>query len=72
MEKMKKLVLNFLMALKNNFKLPEIEINSCLPKLIKMDKNIKLDEMMQSKFNNQNINRFLFNPEIYEMMIFQL
>ena len=71
MEKMKKLVLNFLMALKNNFKLPEIEINSCLPKLIKMDKNIKLDEMMQSKFNNQNINRFLFNPEIYEMLIFQ-
>ena len=71
MEKMKKLVLNFLMALKNNFKLPEIEINSCLPKLIKMNKNIKLDEMMQSKFNNQNINRFLFNPEIYEMMIFQ-
>ena len=71
MEKLKKLVLNFLMALKNNFKLPEIEINSCLPKLIKLDKNIKLDEMMQSKFNNKNADKFLFNPEIYEMMIFQ-
>ena len=71
MEKMKKLILNFLMALKNNFKLPEIEINSCLPKLIKIDKSIKLDEMMQQKFNNQNIGKFLFNPEIYEMMIFQ-
>ena len=71
MEKMKKLILNFLMALKNNFKLPEIEINECLPKLIKIDKSIKLDEMMQQKFNNQNIEKFLFNPEIYEMMIFQ-
>ena len=71
MEKMKKLILNFLMALKNNFKLPEIEINSCLPKLIKIDKSIKLDEMMQQKFNNQDIGKFLFNPEIYEMMIFQ-
>jgi len=71
MEKMKKLALNFLMALKNNFKLPEIEINSCLPKLIKMDKNIKLDEIIQSKFNNQNIDNFFFNPEIYEMLIFQ-
>ena len=71
MEKIKKLVLNFLMALKNNFKLPEIEINSYLPKLIKLNESIKLDEMMQQKFKNKKIEKFLFNPEIYEMIIFK-
>ena len=71
MEGIKKLVLNFLMALKNNFKLPEIEINSYLPKLIKLNESIKLDEMMQQKFKNKKIEKFLFNPEIYEMIIFK-
>ena len=69
MEKLKKLILNFLMALKNNFKLPENEINSILPRLIKLDKNIKFNEMMEKNFNHGNIGKFLFNPEVYEMKI---
>ena len=71
MEKIKKFVLNFLMALKNNFKLPEIEINSYLPKLIKLNENIKLDEIIQSHFIKENINSYSFNPETYRMKIFQ-
>ena len=71
MEKMKKLVLNILMALKNNFKLPEIEINMYLPKLIKLDQNIKLDEIIEKHFINQKIEKFLFNAEIYDMKVFK-
>ena len=71
MEKMKKLVLNILMALKNNFKLPEIEINMYLPKLIKLDQNIKLDEIIEKHFINQKIGKFLFNAEIYDMKVFK-
>ena len=71
MEKIKKFVLNFLMALKNNFKLPEIEINSYLPKLIKLNENIKLDEIIQSHFIKEDINNYSFNPETYQMKIFQ-
>ena len=71
MEKIKKFVLNFLMALKNIFKLPEIEINNYLPKLIKLNENIKLDEIIQKHFIKQNIENYLFNPEIYQMKIFQ-
>jgi len=71
MEKIKKFVLNFLIALKNIFKLPEIEINNYLPKLIKLNENIKLDEIIQKHFIKQNIENYLFNPEIYQMKIFQ-
>lgn len=71
MEKIKHLVLNFLMSLKNNFQLPEKEITSFLPQLIKLDKNIKLDKIMERHFINQKIGTFLFNPEIYKMKIFQ-
>jgi hypothetical protein len=71
MEKIKHLVLNFLMSLKNNFQLPEKEITSFLPQLIKLDKNIKLDKIMEQHFINQKIGTFLFNPEIYNMKIFQ-
>ena len=71
MEKIKHLVLNFLMSLKNNFQLPEKEITSFLPQLIKLDKNIKLDKIMEQHFINQKIGTFLFNPEIYKMKIFQ-
>ena len=71
MEKIKKFVLNFLMALKNIFKLPEIEINNYLPKLIKLNENIKLDEIIQKHFIKQNIENHSFNPEIYQMKIFQ-
>jgi len=71
MEKIKKFVLNFLMALKNNFKLPEIEINSYLPKLIKLNENIKLDEIIQSHFIKEDINNYSFNPETYRMKVFQ-
>ena len=71
MEKIKKFVLNFLMAFKNNFKLPEIEINSYLPKLIKLNENIKLDEIIQSHFIKEDINNYSFNPETYRMKIFQ-
>ena len=71
MEKIKKFVLNFLVALKNIFKLPEIEINNYLPKLIKLTENIKLDEIIQKHFIKQNIENYLFNPEIYQMRIFQ-
>ena len=69
MEKLKKLILNFLMALKNNFKMPENEINSYLPKLIKLDKIIKLDDSIEKKFIHENIGKYLFNPEIYQMKI---
>ena len=71
MEKIKKFVLNFLVALKNIFKLPEIEINNYLPKLIKLNENIKLDEIIQKHFIKQNIENHSFNPEIYQMKIFQ-
>ena len=71
MEKMKKLVLNVLMALKNNFKLPEIEINMYLPKLIKLSQNIKIDEIIEKHFINQKIGKFLFNAEIYDMKVFK-
>ena len=71
MEKIKKLILNFLMALKNNFKLPEIEVNSYLPKLIKLNDNIKLEEIIENNFIKQNIGKYLFNTENYIMRIFQ-
>ena len=71
MEKIKKLVLNFLMILKNTFKLPENEIDAYLPKLIKLKENIKLDEDIQNKFTFINKKNSLFIPKKYEMLIFQ-
>ena len=71
MEKIKKFVLNFLVALKNNFTLPEREVNTFLPKLIKLNDNIKLDEIIQKNFAKQKMGNYLFNPKKYEMRIFQ-
>ena len=71
MEKIKKFVLSFLVAFKNNFTLPQMEVNSYLPKLIKLKENIKLDEIIQKQFVNKIEGNYLFNPEKYEMRIFQ-
>ena len=70
-ERIKNLVLNFVMALKNNFKLPENEINIFLPKLIKLNETLNLDETFKNHFIFYNKGISLFNPEKYEMLIFQ-
>ena len=57
------------MKILDNFKMPENEINSYLPKLIKLDKIIKLDDSIEKKFIHENIGKYLFNPEIYQMKI---
>ena len=71
MEKIKKFILEFLMSLKNNFKLPVNEIDSFLPQLIKLNDSIKLDETIQKKFKNEKMGKSLFNPEKYNLRIFQ-
>ena len=70
-EKIKHLTLNYLMSLKNNFKLPLTEIDSLLPDLINIDKSLKINELMEKKFHKDDNYRELFIPEKYCLKVFE-
>ena len=54
MTKMKDNIVNFLLNLKNCFKLPLGEIDTFLPELIKLDENKKIEEIINSTYKKDN------------------
>ena len=64
-EKLKHLVLNFLISIKNNFKLPEAEIDSILPELIKLDSSLKIEKVIENYYHDDNKYKSIFEPEKY-------
>ena len=52
--KLKDNVVDFLLLLKNCFKLPLSEIDTYLPELIKLDENKKIENIINSTFRNDN------------------
>ena len=70
-EKLKHLILDFLIALKNNFKIPQIEIDSLIPELIKLDKSLKMDKLLEKLYHNDNEYKSLFSIEKYNLQILQ-
>jgi hypothetical protein len=54
MTKMKDNIVNFLLNLKNCFKLPLGEIDTFLPELIRLDENKKMEEIINSTYKKDN------------------
>ena len=68
-EKLKHLILDFLIALKNYFKIPQTELDIIIPDLIKLDKSLNIDKQMEKLYHNDNEYKSLFNPEKYNLYV---
>ena len=64
-EKLKHLILNFLISVKNNWKIPQTEIDSILPDLVKLDNSLKIEQIIEQYYHNDNNFKSLFNIEKY-------
>ena len=69
-KKLKHLILNFLMSMKNNMKVPQIEIDSALPDLIKLDNSLNIVQMLEKYYNKDNNFESLFKVEKYNFQFF--
>ena len=68
--KMKDNIVNFLLNLKNCFKLPLGEVDTYLPELINLDENKKIEEIINSSYKKDN-NLIRVQPEKYEIKLIQ-
>ena len=64
-EKLKHLILNFLISIKNNWKIPQTEIDSILPDLVKLDTSVKIEQIIEQYHHSDNNFKSLFNIEKY-------
>ena len=64
-EKLKHLILNFLISIKNNWKIPQTEIDSVLPDLVRLDTTIKIEQIVEQYYHNDNNFKSLFNIKKY-------
>ena len=67
-QQLKHLILNFLVSLKNNFKIPFTEIEQNLPDLLEFDKSLNMETMIQSVYHD-NKYKNLFNVEKYNLQV---
>ena len=68
-DKLKHLIINFVISLKNKFKLPLSEIDLFMPDLIAFDKSAKITDLLEKNFhNNKNIKNHII-PEKYNLEI---
>ena len=67
-QQLKHLILNFLVSIKNNFKIPFTEIDQYLPDLIELDKSLNMETIMQSVYRDNNYKN-LFNVEKYNLQV---
>ena len=70
-EKLKHLILDFLLALKNYYKIPQCEIDSILPELINIDKSLKIEKLIEKLYHNDDEYNSLFEAEKYNLQILQ-
>ena len=70
-EKLKHLILNFLISIKNNLKIPQTEIDSILPELIKLDTSLKMEKVIEKYYHNDNKYKSLFDAEEYVLKDFK-
>ena len=68
-EKLKQLLLNFLISIKNTFKLLQTEIDARLPDLISFDKSTKISEIMEKKLIKNKKNKPHFELEKYNLKV---
>ena len=68
--KMKDNIVNFLLNLKNCFKLPLGEVDTYLPELINLDENKKIEEIINSSYKKDN-NLIRVQAQKYEIKLIQ-
>ena len=70
-EKLKHFILNFLITIKNNFKIPQTEIDVILPELVKLDSSLKLEKVLEKNYHDESKYKSLFDFEEYVLKDFR-
>ena len=70
-EKLKHFILNFLISIKNNFKIPQTEIDVILPELVKLDSSLKLEKVLEKYYHDESKYKSLFDFEEYILKDFR-
>ena len=66
---LKQSIMNILMPIKNNLKIPETEIDNCLPELITADGKKNIEIAMKNYFENNIIQKKVYVPKKYELQV---
>lgn len=66
---LKQSIMNILIPIKNNLKIPETEIDSCLPELISTDGKKNIEIAMKNYFENNIIPKKVYVPKKYELQV---
>ena len=66
---LKQSIMNILMPIKNNLKIPETEIDNCLPELITTDGKKNIEIAMKNYFENNIIQKKVYVPKKYELQV---
>ena len=69
---LKQSIMNVLMSLKNNFKIPEKEIDNYLAELISEKGKQKIEEAMTIYFDSNPIEKKLYNPIKYNIQVLKI
>ena len=70
-EKLKHFILNFLISIKNNFTIPQAEIDTILPELVKLDSSLKLEKILEKYYHDNSKYKSLFDTEEYILKDFK-
>ena len=66
---LKQSIMNILIPIKNNLKIPETEIDSRLPELISADGKKNIETAMKNYFENNIIQKKVYVPKKYELQV---
>ena len=66
---LKQSIMNILIPIKNNLKIPETEIDNCLPELITTDGKKNIEIAMKNYFENNIIQKKVYVPKKYELQV---
>ena len=70
-EKLKHFILNFLISIKNNFKIPQTQIDNTLPELEKLGSSLKLEKIVEKYYHDDSKYKSLFYTEDYILKDFK-
>ena len=70
-EKLKHFILNFLISIKNNFKIPQTGIDNTLPELEKLGSSLKLEKIVEKYYHDDSKYKSLFYTEDYILKDFK-
>ena len=70
-EKLKHLILNFLISIKNTFKIPQTEIDTTLSELVTLESSLKLEKIVEKYYHDDSKYKSLFITEEYILKDFK-